>query len=352
MKLINSKEETKCIGNLLKKYYWIFLFVCFFVFFLQTYMSVRFAIKYGVAFNGYFVKFLAYVILAVSSFATGLILWIGTKKNMSNYLFNMFLHIYIALLVLYSAVISYYDVMSGNSIIVYLTIIVMAGGIAISNPLIYTTEVLLSYVVLVTALADNNVYFNNSANFINVTIFVVLAIVLCFRRYYVTIKEFTLQEKLTELSYIDQLTNVYNRRTLEFKLTDLEENETPYIIGMIDVDNFKSINDTYGHDKGDEVVQKVAELIIENFGKEASFRYGGDEFTVVLTDMIDNIALDTKFNAINLELRHFFANKKISISAGFFRNERANLDYREAIKKADEALYISKETGKCKNSIL
>lgn len=352
MRLINSQEESNCIGSFLKKYYWIFLFVCGFVFFLQTYMAIRFGVKYGVEFNGYFLKFLAYVVLAWASLITGIILFLGKKKDYSNFLMNVFLHIYIALLVCYSAIISYYDAMNGNSIIVYLTIIVMAGGIAINNPLVYTTEVLISYVILATSLFDKNVYFTDSANFINITIFVILSIVLCFRRYYVTIKEFTLQEKLTKLSYLDQLTSVYNRRTLEIRLTELEEKGTPYIIGMIDVDNFKSINDTFGHDKGDEVVQKVAELMIENFGVESSFRYGGDEFTVVVTEPLDDIALDTKFNAINFGLKQFFTEKRLSISAGFYRNAEGNLDYRKAIKKADEALYISKENGKCKNSIM
>ncbi len=83
------------------------------------------------------------------------------------------------------------------------------------------------------------------------------------------------------LAFYDTLTGVYSRRALEQELLKLGNKK--YAIAMVDLDRFKHINDTYGHDVGDEVLKMVASLLDKNSGPGKVFRYGGEEFVVLFT---------------------------------------------------------------------
>ncbi|NPA17281.1 diguanylate cyclase [Persephonella sp.] len=165
----------------------------------------------------------------------------------------------------------------------------------------------------------------------------------------------TFMERLKEQSYIDQLTGLYNRRFLEEilpKLTKqvLRRNSTLGIL-MIDIDNFKQINDSYGHDAGDEVLSRIGELLKRSV-RESDYvvRYGGEEFMVILVDIQKNTSRD-----VAEKIRKIIENTYITaggqeitptVSIGTAEFPEDSEDIYQVIKFADIALYRAKKDGK------
>ncbi|WP_457642763.1 EAL domain-containing protein [Persephonella sp.] len=154
---------------------------------------------------------------------------------------------------------------------------------------------------------------------------------------------------LRQRAYIDSLTGVYNRNYLEDIRDVLDLNR--YVALMLDIDYFKQINDTYGHQVGDEILKGVAKLLKKNLRDEdIIIRYGGEEFLILLKkgrDEKDNRwSLQVAQKLLN-KIREF-RHKDISITASIGINldthkARGLLD---AIKKADITLYRAKRAGR------
>ncbi|MCL2264906.1 MAG: sensor domain-containing diguanylate cyclase [Treponema sp.] len=155
----------------------------------------------------------------------------------------------------------------------------------------------------------------------------------------------------------DGLTGIYNRRYLEQTLhqimTALSRAETSLGVMMIDVDFFKKYNDTYGHAQGDECLKAIAKTINGNIVRSGDFiaRYGGEEFAVILpgTDETGaHIMAEKLLQAIrDLKMPHEEnPGGIVTISIGVATGNTRALDWEEYIKKADEALYISKNSGR------
>lgn len=161
-------------------------------------------------------------------------------------------------------------------------------------------------------------------------------------------------ERLRELADTDSLTSLPNRRSLNEKLDQIFElayHKEHYLgVEMLDVDNFKSVNDTYGHSTGDDVLVLLGRCLreISNVNIYAA-RYGGDEFVIVFDNLNDEDI--TKVNQKLVELlRHGIESASLpafTISQGVFakvpKNESKPWDYTST---ADAALYVSKNAGR------
>lgn len=158
----------------------------------------------------------------------------------------------------------------------------------------------------------------------------------------------------------DLLTGALSRRYAECffknKLYQNYEGVPPLFI-MLDIDDFKNINDNYGHDAGDMVLKRITKSIQVCIGeKDKLFRWGGEEFLIVCYD-IDKyyeISFTEKIlstvNAMVFEVENMKFKTSVSMGGAYMLEE---LDYTEVIKLADEALYKAKHTGKnryCNNS--
>lgn len=154
---------------------------------------------------------------------------------------------------------------------------------------------------------------------------------------------------------MDVLTRLLNRRFLPtiFKREIAHANRvgTPLSILVIDVDRFKHINDTWGHNTGDEILRRVSQVFYDNVrSSDYVFRYGGDEFIIVLTE---STAHDTLRTAERIRSRVEKTKVKapngeeillsLSIGAAMFSGHP---DYERLIQLADEALYIAKKRGR------
>lgn len=158
-----------------------------------------------------------------------------------------------------------------------------------------------------------------------------------------------LQNKaLEELTMIDDLTQLYNRRYLfnYFKKHEESACRKKLLIGMVDIDAFKEINDTYGHDLGDQVIKFVSNELKSIIGHNGIVgRYGGDEFLVIFekTDYHIYHPIIRDINKINVSLEE--VNKPVTLSGGFvFYDGSDTID--EALYRADTLLYHVKDTGK------
>jgi len=156
--------------------------------------------------------------------------------------------------------------------------------------------------------------------------------------------------------YFDELTSVYNRKTgmnrLNEEIARAGRIGKPTCVAILDIDNFKTINDTYGHLVGDRVLRHVA-LQIKNSLRTCDIvaRYGGEEFLIILpdTDEINAImALDrVKMNIAKKPIRvgREYLNITVSIGVTEISNNEHPLS---SIDKADKALYKAKKNGKNK----
>ena len=118
---------------------------------------------------------------------------------------------------------------------------------------------------------------------------------------------------------------------------------------LVDVDIFKSVNDTYGHAVGDEILKKVSRLLKDAYRSiDYVCRIGGDEFAVVMVDVTSNLqyTVEDKITSINKELAKVEENlPEISLSVGVAFSDRENPG-ESIFKDADKALYYVKEHGK------
>lgn len=158
---------------------------------------------------------------------------------------------------------------------------------------------------------------------------------------------------LTLNSTIDKLTNVYNRKYFEASLADLLEssraNKKEFSIAIMDIDNFKGVNDKYGHHFGDKVLSYVAAITKETIDKnDVVGRYGGEEFVVIFPDKNQYEAFETceKFRE-KIQKSSLLGNGlEVTISIGISQYPIHSNSSDNLIKMADEALYVAKNTGK------
>ena len=147
---------------------------------------------------------------------------------------------------------------------------------------------------------------------------------------------------LQKESTIDPLTGLYNRRILDSLV------KLPTIAIMLDIDNFKMINDTFGHDMGDYVISNIGTILRNNFrSSDYVLRLGGDEFLILIIDYKNEEFILDRCEKVKREIYDMIMvpNHKVTISVGVAIDNNYNkLD--EIIKKADESLYVSKNNGK------
>jgi diguanylate cyclase (GGDEF)-like protein len=165
-----------------------------------------------------------------------------------------------------------------------------------------------------------------------------------------------LREKLREQAVHDPLTGLYNRRYLEDslvrELSRAQRKNTSLCVSMLDINHFKSINDSFGHATGDALLAGLGRILRENLRKsDIACRYGGDEFMLILPD---SSLEDTRHRVQQIlelvkELRIWHGDQlldSLSVAAGVAEAREHNFDAHEILRVADEALYAAKQAGR------
>lgn len=166
-----------------------------------------------------------------------------------------------------------------------------------------------------------------------------------------------LRETLSVQSIRDALSGLYNRRfmeeTLDREVSRAKRHNLPLTIIMLDLDHFKRLNDTFGHDAGDYLLSEIGSLL-ENVvrGEDVACRYGGEEFIIIMPSTTLNVG-QTRAEAIRQQIRNSkfsFQNRDIglvTVSLGVaLYDEHTMITTAQLLKAADTALYQAKERGR------
>lgn len=167
-------------------------------------------------------------------------------------------------------------------------------------------------------------------------------------------------ERLAKLSRTDGLTQLYNRAYWEnlFSKEYLRQQRHEHQMSLImcDIDHFKKVNDTYGHQVGDDVIRAVADTIrLNSRTTDLAGRYGGEEFVLLLMDSnvehSQQLAERLREAIENMVVKTEGADLKITISLGVAPWSSAYVNHSEWIEAADKALYESKKSGRNRTTV-
>lgn len=164
-----------------------------------------------------------------------------------------------------------------------------------------------------------------------------------------------LQERLKEQAIRDPMTGLFNRRYLDtivpHELARCEREKAPLCVMMIDLDNFKQVNDTYGHQGGDELLKALASMLLDSVrASDVACRYGGEEFLLLLPNMSAEHAVGraeqwrAAFEATTVNYGGTNIKATLSIGVALYPGEGASVD--ELTRCADLALYKAKAQGR------
>ena len=264
----------------------------------------------------------------------------------------------VTLLILWHISLNVYDLQTqpDGDVTVYVTAI-LALGVFIRMPAVFSLPCIgVGYGLFLVASAPNL----SGGCIVNLTITTIVALGISFTNSHHTVNDLTqhkeLQEmnaRLQELAYLDPLTGLLNTGALKSWADRYLENAA--VMGgvtlfIIDMDNFKQINDTYGHPCGDEVLKETAlgmRRVFQETGRLG--RIGGDEFAVALSGPMDEASAKTLgerlLQAVS-EIRLEDNLIGVNCSVGVCWSTQSGLSYTQIYREADQALYQAKREGK------
>lgn len=169
----------------------------------------------------------------------------------------------------------------------------------------------------------------------------------------ISIENNLLYNKIKETANLDGLTGIFNKRYFFDTLNAYEDLDLQnYTIAMIDIDCFKTVNDTYGHLFGDTVLKKVTQIIQDNIRPtDIAARYGGEEIIIFFKNFTNATAIKKRLEAIRHEIEQtpMIDDENVTFvtaSLGAYIKYNEVLPLKEAITRADANLYISKALGR------
>ncbi len=313
---------------------------------LHVLMTIGFAIMYGLTlFNKMLVmnKEIYFAMLLYSVLA--LLCFFFFKKD--SIVAQLLIYMSISMLLLFGCFITANKPEYPAATFIVFTL--MSSMFMIDKPYFMAIELCASMTVFLTWMYYVKPYEIWRMDAVNVVAFSILGIFLNVLANSIRIKEFVLARQLSIQKDTDELTGLNNKSALTRKinrfLTDPSTDKG--IMFLFDIDKFKSINDTYGHDVGDSVIAQIGHFLSEHFtGDEVKGRFGGDEFVVfikndadpehaarIAEEMIEGIAANVSIPETD---------QKVYVSVGAALYTGVEKDYSKVFKKADLALYKAK----------
>ena len=262
---------------------------------------------------------------------------------------KIFIGGFIILMILWGMFVSVDNYVNGQQLLTFYTVELLAVVLVKLRPLFTTFVILGSYaanfLMLSACFGEGQI---NPYNYMMLAVLSVVGAVLNYRLTVSYIAEKNMANALTDameiISNYDSLTRLQNRYALNQKIP--EYIGTDICVAMGDVNQFKKINDTYGHRTGDDVLKAFSEILLEVFLKECVFRFGGDEFLVIEYGS-DLVAFHEKLREVN---RRFAAaqiaeiKQELCCSFGCVSAQPQDIaEFFDMITQADKNLYREKE---------
>lgn len=260
-----------------------------------------------------------------------------------------------------------YFMVFGTMIYIYILLFIQNGMfdntyyllITIAITAIYFDIKITMYATIINVLVSGTFYFTVKAlffpifrfeNFISLeTAFIFIGIIISIQTYW-SKKLLNSYKRLYEKAIRDNLTTLYNRNYFDIFFIETVDNyklqKKKLGVIAIDIDDFKNVNDSFGHSKGDVVLKGVAECIVQaSRGKVAAFRIGGEEFVMLLLDTNkDEASIIAEDVRRKVEIQQH-ENISVTISLGVTLFEKTD-SKEDVLARADKALYMSKNNGK------
>ena len=270
------------------------------------------------------------------------------------------IHIYVFLLIALGTVSCIFDLLSGLSPSFYFLIFTIVAGLFIVEPLFFASLILSSIIaVLVVTLSRGADFFTGPEKAENIMILVTYILVIGLvagEHFGITINDYRIEKELEHLTYYDGLTGLLNERSYikETEKIDhfVEQNKLKeYAIILMDVNNIKITNDTYGHRYGCHLIVRCGHTLPEFFKESKLFHVGGDEFVVIVYGE-DYKNLDQILKTIEEKLSYSLITHEnieliFSVAFGHARYQEG-MKYRDVLQIADNAMYENKKAIKAK----
>jgi len=163
-----------------------------------------------------------------------------------------------------------------------------------------------------------------------------------------------IHKKLEDMVIRDSLTNLFNRRHFndisKNILLQIQRDTSSATLSYIDIDNFKQINDQFGHEKGDEVLKYLSDILSQNIrdGIDHVFRVGGEEFAIISINASIEDTYQHSKRIQNILANDFNNDLNITLSVGIDMFEKKDITFDDVCKRADIKMYQAKKTGKNK----
>lgn len=281
--------------------------------------------------------------------------FIHRMKNFNEISFYFFIYELMAsllfLLIYYNYKEPSYFIQSYGVFLIIAVIFTIPGRVAymLLNSFILSTGFIIISINKFNALNSNDLY----STIVYIFIIVMILTSSKIRIKYYRRKQFLRSKELFIMSTTDSLTNLYNRTKFDMDLhnqiNECENNNTFFSLAIFDFDNFKLINDTYGHLKGDEILRETAKLVKSEIRKKDElYRWGGEEFIILLPETEKKEAINLTERLKNIISNYKFLDvDKVTCSFGVVTYEEKD-DIYSIIKRADDFLYMAKNSGKNK----
>ena len=321
------------------------LLILFVIAMFELSLIIRSIIKVNLERPDLLYRFVSYIALFLASMA-GIIAMDNLRKNENEKTVKIALrysYMYVFVIALWAVVMSAVDMPVGGSAIVFLTVFsILPIFFMVSPKYVIGLEVIFGiFLILHNRTIDR---LHTEVGFeINMMVFIVTDAIGIIRVNYIMCSNYIMRKELKDQSVIDALTGLGNRRALDIKAEAIQETAHPCTIVMLDVDDFKTINDTYGHNVGDESLAVIGSELESYFGHDDVFRYGGDEFTIITEKTAAETA--TLLELLNEKFAENDSKMKIRISAGVCAYNY-KIRGKDNFANVDNALYQAKRNGK------
>jgi len=270
------------------------------------------------------------------------------RGKFSRFKLDFSIFVFILSLLIFAICITINDYIHNEQILVFITIELFVACLFMIKPYIATFTIIISFSVFYYLM---KIYAGvSSATKINYTVIMLFFILVNIIRYQQYLKiarsnvvNHALAEQLRQASLYDFLTKLKNRNALNMDFEDSDNNRfnASYIVMMIDIDNFKLYNDSKGHNFGDKLLKRFACILQQNFGKEYCYRFGGDEFLIIIPELSEE-DFTQKIKSCEEEI-----NGEFYFSGGYVKGLITKAeDLQGLITAADEKLYKAKDAGR------
>ena len=358
--LKNRINNMAIIGNTIQRYKTLHYVILFLVSALELFFIVYWALHTKNPTSPKSLTYLlSYVILLVASVLSLVMLFVNEKKKIPFKHLGIMLHAYGFILIAWATVITILDLRAGNGPVVLFTISLVMCAFLLFDSIYYIFLTLLSYTfIIIFSLVNGYAFFSNTSVYINVSIFVLCALLSSVRNYSISINEAKQRDYLKKISYTDQLTGLGNEtayyKKLEELSNDIKKNTANFGIVVLDLNNLKQTNDQYGHRFGCHLVVTCGQILPSIFPSSKHYHIGGDEF-VVITEGEDLIHIEDRLKDFDDKLSYekvLFEEHDLILSvARGFAMHKGDDTYNETFQIADMEMYKNKEMMKEKYNI-